>query len=373
MSNSTARIGDLAPGQTEVETRPRRKLRPRRLALGLLALAAIGGGAWYGDQWWRVGRFVMSTDDAYVGGDVTPISPHVSGFVSAVLVRDNQFVPAGQPLLRIDPADFEAALGHAEAVLAERQAAVSTLVAQQQLQRSVLAEAGADLAARKAEAVFAAADARRYQTLAHTEAGSRQDAERAMAAVQSAQAEVAAAEAKQAAANQQLALIETQIAGAEATIRQAEADLRTARLNRSYTEIDAPIAGYVGDRSAQLGAYVTAGTNLLSLVPAEGLWVDANFKEDDLARMQPGEPAQIVADILPGRIFHGHVGSLAPATGAVFSVIPPQNATGNFTKIVQRVPVRILLDDADARLGLLRAGLSVTVSVDTRGEGRPAS
>jgi membrane fusion protein (multidrug efflux system) len=345
----------------------------RRLSLGLLAVTAIGGGAWYGDNWWRVGRFIMTTDDAYVGGDVTPISPHVSGFVAAVLVRDNQFVHAGQPLLRIDPADFEAALDHARAVQAERQAALTTLVAQQQLQRSVLAEAAADLAARKAEAAFAESDAKRYRTLAQSEAGSRQDAERALSGVQTAQAEVAAAQAKQDAAGQQLTLIATQIAGAEATIRQATADLHTASLNRGYTEIDAPIDGYVGDRSAQRGAYVTAGTNLLSLVPAEGLWVDANFKEDDLARMRPGEPARIVADVLPGRVFHGHLGSLAPATGAVFSVIPPQNATGNFTKIVQRVPVRVLLDAADARLGLLRAGLSVTASVDTRGEDRPGS
>lgn len=372
MSGSPAvRVGGLAPDQAV--SSPRHRLRPRAVVFGLLGLAALAGGAWYGNNWWHVGRFVMSTDDAYVGGDVTPISPHVSGFVSAVLVQDNQFVHAGQPLLRIDSADFVAALDHARAVLAERQAAVATLVAQQRLQGSVLAEAGADLAASRAEAVFAVADAKRYRTLAQTDAGSRQDSERALAAVQTAQARVAAAEAKQTAAMQQLALIGTQITTAQATVRQAEADLRTAQLNLGYTEIDAPVDGYVGNRSAQRGAYVTAGTNLLSVVPADGLWVDANFKEDDLARMQPGEPARIVADVLPGRVFHGHVGSLAPATGAVFSVIPPQNATGNFTKIVQRVPVRILLDAADARLGLLRAGLSVTASVDTRGVRGPAS
>ena len=125
---------------------------------------------------------------------------------------------------------------------------------------------------------------------------------------------------------------------------QAQADLQTARLNLGYTEIRAPIDGYVGNRAAQVGAYVAAGTYLLSVVPSHGLWVDANFKEDQLARMTPGEPATVVADVLPGHAFHGHVASLAPGTGAVFSVIPPENATGNFTKIVQRVPVRILLD-----------------------------
>jgi membrane fusion protein (multidrug efflux system) len=139
-----------------------------------------------------------------------------------------------------------------------------------------------------------------------------------------------------------------------------------AQLNLGYTEITAPVTGYVGNRSAQIGAYVSVGTNLLSIVPARGLWVDANFKEDQIARMKPGESATIIADILPGSSFHGHVASLAPATGAVFSVIPPQNATGNFTKIVQRVPVRIVLDEDAGQFWPLRAGLSTTVSVDTR-------
>jgi membrane fusion protein (multidrug efflux system) len=142
--------------------------------------------------------------------------------------------------------------------------------------------------------------------------------------------------------------------------------LRTAQLDLGYTEIRAPIDGYVGARSAQVGAYVAAGMMLLSIVPASGLWVDANFKEDELAHMKPGQPATVIADAQPGQKLHGHLLSLAPATGAVFSVIPPENATGNFTKIVQRVPVRIALDGADGSLGALRPGLSTTVRVDTR-------
>jgi membrane fusion protein (multidrug efflux system) len=152
---------------------------------------------------------------------------------------------------------------------------------------------------------------------------------------------------------------------ANARLRQAQAELRTAALNVAYTEIRSPIDGYIGDRSAQVGAYVTAGTQLLSIVPAQGLWVDANFKEDAIARMHPGDAVTIVPDVDPGHVFHGHVESLAPATGAVFSVIPPQNATGNFTKIVQRVPVRIALDGPGVDLGLLRPGLSVTAEVNT--------
>jgi membrane fusion protein (multidrug efflux system) len=140
----------------------------------------------------------------------------------------------------------------------------------------------------------------------------------------------------------------------------------TARLNLGYTELRAPVDGYVGNRAVRVGAYVATGAYLMSIIPAHGLWVDANFKEDQLARMKPGQSVTIAADVMPNRTFHGYVASLAPGTGAIFSVIPPENATGNFTKIVQRVPVRIILDGADATLGGLRPGLSITANVDTR-------
>src|SRR5262249_17733141 len=152
---------------------------------------------------------------------------------------------------------------------------------------------------------------------------------------------------------------------AEAAVVQAQADLQTARLNLGYAEIRSPIDGYVGNRAARVGAYVSQGTYLLTIVPAHGLWVDANFKEDQLGGLQAGQLSTIVADTLPGHVFHGHLLSLAPATGAVFSVIPPENATGNFTKIVQRVPVRIVLDDEDASLGRIRPGLSTVATVAT--------
>lgn len=358
------------PRDTQAEAKAAAPVRGRRTrpALVLAALAAIAGGVWYGYDWWTVGRFVMSTDDAYVGGDVTPISAHVSGFVAKVLVTDNQYVQAGQPLIRLDPVDFQAAVAHAAAVVAEQTAALATLQAQLVLQQSLIAEAEANITARRATVTFDMEDSRRYQTLASTAAGSRQDAQRANTAVQAAAAELAAANARLAGAVQQVTLLQSQIGTAKARIAEAEADLRTATLNLGYTELDAPIAGYVGNRYAQQGAYITAGTALLSVVPSTGLWVDANFKEDDLAQMRPGDDATIVADVLPGRQFHGRVESLAPATGAVFSVIPPENATGNFTKIVQRVPVRIRLDHAAARLGLLRMGLSTTVAVDIRAD-----
>jgi membrane fusion protein, multidrug efflux system len=350
----------------------RKPVSRKRLALLGLGLLLGVGAAWYGVTWWTVGRFVQVTDDAYVGGNVTPIAPHVAGFVQQILVSDNQFVKAGQPLIRLDTRDFQTALEHAQAVLAEREAALGNLQAQYTLQQSVLLQDEADLSADRASAIFAGQDAARYQSLAATEAGSRQDAQRAFTGVQKAAAAVAAADARIAAAREQFTVLDAQIEGAKARIAQAEADLNTARLNLGYTQIASPVAGYVGDRYAEVGAYVPVGTDLLSIVPASGLWVDANFKEDQLARMRPGDSATVVADVLPGRVITGHVLSLSPATGAVFSVIPPQNATGNFTKIVQRVPVRIAIDGDAGTVGLLRPGLSTTVSVHTRPTGGDA-
>lgn len=344
----------------------RRVRSGRRFALGVLALALLLGAAWFGARWWTELRFIETTDDAYVGGNVTPIAPHVSGFVAAILVKDNQYVQAGQVLIRLDPRDFAAALARAGALVRAREADLAGLRARETLQEAMIRRATADLAARKAEAIFAAQDAARYGLLAARDAASRQDAERARAKTHASAAALTAAQAGLAAARQQRVVLMAETAAAKADIAATEAELRQARLDLGYTRITAPIGGYVGNRYAEVGAYVTAGTDLLSIVPARGLWVDANFKETELARMKPGNPAAIIADILPGRIFHGHVLSLAPATGAVFSVIPPQNATGNFTKIVQRLPVRIALDGRGDVFGLLRPGLSTTVSVSTR-------
>ncbi len=342
------------------------KLSRKRLGLaGAMLLAGLGVG-WYGYDWWTVGRFFESTDDAYVGGNVTAISPHVAGFVADILVGDNDRVRAGQLLVRLDPRDFQAALSRAEAVVQEHTATLANLHAKYILQQSAIRQATADLAAKTAQAVFADQDARRYASLAQTSAGSRQNAQKSLAADQEARSAVLSSQAGLEAARQQLSVLDTEIAEARAAIAQAESDLATARLNLGYTEIRAPIDGYVGNRAARIGSFVPEGAYLLSVIPAHGLWVDANFKEDQLAHMHPGQSAMVIADVVPGDALHGHVLSLAPGTGAVFSIIPPENATGNFTKIVQRVPVRIALDDSDATLGTLRPGLSTIVSVDTR-------
>jgi membrane fusion protein, multidrug efflux system len=358
----------LTKWSAPVATKVRRRLTFKQFALVAFAGVAAVSGSGYGYYWWTTGRFIESTDDAYVGGNVTPISPHIAGFVAEILVTDNQRVDAGQVLVRLDDRDARAAAEHAEAVLNQRTAMLASLRAKYALQQSAIQQAAADLDAKVAQASFAKLDAERYHTLALSDSGSRQNAERTRAQDQAARAAVASAQAAHAAANQQLSVLAANIDEAAAAVAQAQADLQTARLNLGYAEIRSPISGYVGNRAARVGAYVSQGTYLLTIVPAHGLWVDANFKEDQLARMQPGQSATIVADTLPGHVFHGHVLSLAPATGAVFSVIPPENATGNFTKIVQRVPVRIALDDEDASLGRIRPGLSTVATVDTRSQ-----
>ncbi|MBV9532961.1 MAG: HlyD family secretion protein [Bradyrhizobium sp.] len=340
----------------------------KRLALlGLVCVSALAASG-YGYYWWTVDRFFQSTDDAYVGGDATPISPHISGFISEIAVTDNERVRAGQSLVRLDDRDVRAAADHAEAALAQRTAGLASLRAKYDLQQSAIQQASADLDAKTAQANFAQVDAERYRTLALSNYGSRQNAERTSALDQQARAAVTSAQATLTAAKQQLGVLDADIAESTAAVAQARADLEIARLNLSYTEIRSPIDGYVGNRAAQVGAYVSQGAYLLTIVPAHGLWVDANFKEDQLARMKPGQPVRIVADTFPGHVFHGKLLSLAPATGAVFSVIPPENATGNFTKIVQRVPVRIALNEDDAATLTMRPGLSTIATIDTRSE-----
>ena len=356
----TARDTAALPAKT------RSRFSLKRSALAFATVAALAGGAWYGNDWWRTGRFIESTDDAYVGGNVTTISAHVPGYIDAILAGDNQHVKAGQVIVRLDQRDYQAAVDRARATLDARRAALESLRAQYDQQQAIIQQQEADVAAKASQAVFAEQDASRYRDLARTAAGSRQDAERTAALNQQARSVVMGAGAALQAAKQRLAVLHADIAEAEATLVSADADLRTAQLNLEWTEIRAPIDGIVGNRLAQVGAYATAGSYVISVIPSAGLWVDANFKEDQLTHMVPGQSADVVADVLPGHVFHAHVVSLAPGTGGVFSVIPPENATGNFTKIVQRVPVRVQLDGDDALLDILRPGLSTTVAVDTK-------
>ncbi|HTI73114.1 MAG TPA: HlyD family secretion protein [Candidatus Limnocylindria bacterium] len=348
------------------EPKTGRKLTLKRAA-GLLILAAAGiGVANLAQHWWTTGRYIQSTDDAYVGGDVTVIAPKVSSFITQIAVRDNQQVRAGDLLVKLDARDWQAALAKAEAAVAIQQAAQANLDATRHLQEAIIAKARAEIAATDAEAIRTHDDQVRYQSLVTNGAESVQSFQKADAVYKQALAATKSSGATLSVAQRQLEVIGAQKQQTQASLEQSLADRELARLNLSYTELRAPIDATVGNRSAQVGAFATAGSQLISLVPTRGLWIDANFKESQVARMHPGSPVTLKIDSIPNKTFQGHVESIAPATGAKFSVLPPENATGNFTRIVQRLAVRIVLDDETAARGELRPGLSVTADVDTR-------
>jgi membrane fusion protein, multidrug efflux system len=360
-AESVRAIGKSANNITDlVRTASRRQLV---FAAGTVL---VGISAYFAGYWVTIGRYIESTDDAYVGGEVTTLSFKVAGLIETVAIVDNQSVKAGDLLLKLDDRDYRAQLARTEANIAARRAALANVDATRRMRLAMLEQAMADLAAAMAERARAKYDIDRYRTLSNERLASRQRFEQADADHEKANAGERKGKAALEAAERQLDIVDAQREQAVADLDQATADRDLASLNLGYTEIRSPIDGVVGNRSARAGAYATVGAQLLAIVPAHGLWVDANFKESQLAGMRRGQPAEIIADAVPGVTFHGQVASLAPATGAQFSVIPPENATGNFTKIVQRVPVRILLEDNAAELGRLRPGLSVIARVDTR-------
>jgi membrane fusion protein (multidrug efflux system) len=343
-----------------------RRTSPKRIALAALIVFAGLGLAKSGYDWWTVGRFVETTDDAYIGGDVTVIAPKVAGFISQLAVTDNQRVRAGDLLIKLDDRDYRAALAKAEAAVAIQEAVLTNLDATRSLQDAVIAQAQAEITSAGAEITRTHDDQVRAQNLLAGGVESTQDFQKADADYREALAAGEKSRAALAAARRELEVIATQKQQAHAALAVARAERDLARLNLSYTELRAPMDGIVGNRSAQVGAYATVGSQLISLVPTRGLWIDANFKENQLAQMHPGSQASVKIDLLGGKKFDGHVLSIAPATGAEFSVLPAENATGNFTKIVQRVAVRILLDNESTALGQLRPGLSVTARVNTK-------
>ncbi|NIE68033.1 HlyD family secretion protein [Burkholderia sp. Ax-1719] len=363
-SPSTPATG--ASGASGATARERAGLPWMRLALGAVALVlAVAGGYWF-----FVLRFVQSTDDAYVGGNVTLMAPRVSGFVSEIDVQDNQRVKAGQLLMRLDSRDYDAKLAQADADLASARAAVTQLEAQRTLQAAVINQHQAEVRSSNAELTRSAQDQTRYRALVKDDAVSNQLVERADADFAKAQASVAQSGATVVASQRQLDVLAAQIADAQARVGTAEAARRLAALNVEYTTIRSPVDGFIGNRTARVGMLANVGSPLLTVVPASDLWVDANFKEDQLKKMRAGDRADIELDAASGTL-HGTVESLAPATGATFSVLPPENATGNFTKIVQRVPVRIHVNVPQGMEGVLRPGLSATVKVHLGEQGEP--
>jgi membrane fusion protein (multidrug efflux system) len=369
-THGSASHNHVAIAATHTRRRKPRSLH-RSLLRPLLGSVAVIAVAVTASWWFTEGRWVQSTDDAYVQGDIAVLSPRIEGNVAAINVADNQFVHAGDALIQLDPADWQARLAQAHAMAAEADAAVVTARRQLVQQQSAIAAATAAVAQAQADQTRAAADAGRSAALAARGWASHQADDLAVAEARKSAAALASAQAQLQSAQQQLAVLAAELTQAEAKQQNAAAAERLAANNLSYTVIRAPFDGIVGNRAAQLGQHVAAGTQLIALAPPPAkLYVIANFKETQLRLMRKGMPVRLVPDINPDAAVDGRVDSLAPATGALFSLLPPENATGNFTKVVQRVPVKIALDAAEAdQAGWLRAGLSVTAEVDTRGPG----
>src|SRR5437879_1366711 len=345
---------------------PAKKLNFRKLLLTGAAIAALAGAAWYGWDYWTVGQYLVSTDDAYVKADSTTIAPKVTGYLALVAVKDNEPVATGQVLARIDDRDFKVALDQAKADVAAANATIASKQAQLDVQQAMIAAAKATLDVDQAAVTFAAQENRRYTDLAASGSGSVQNAQQAQARIASAQAALARDNANLVSANKQVDLLKAEIVQAGAALAHAEALQRQAELNLGYTTISAPIDGVVGNRTLRVGQYVQAGTQLMSVVPAHGAYVVANYKETQLTNVREGQAVDIEVDMFPGQIVHGHVDSNAPASGQEFALLPPDNATGNFTKVVQRIPVRIALDSGSNARIELRPGMSVIPTVATR-------
>ncbi|AYD04225.1 HlyD family secretion protein [Neorhizobium sp. NCHU2750] len=356
-----------APADASAATVKPRKSVIKRGALAIVLLAGAAYGVYFGHEYWTTGRFIVSTDDAYVKADYTTIAPKVTGYIKDVLVNDNDAVKAGQVLARIDNRDFQASLDQARADLKAAEAAIANIDAQVTLQQSVIAQAKASLDASNASLVYAKAEAERNARLISSGASTESKAQETQSLMDQARASVEQGQASLTAADNKVPVLKTQRDQAVAQRDEAAAAARQAELNLSYTDIVAAVDGTVGARSIRVGQYVTPGTQLMAVVPLHAVYVVANFKETQLTDMKPGQPVAIKVDSFPNLKIHGHVDSISPASGLEFSLLPPDNATGNFTKIVQRIPVKIVIDDA-ATAGLLRSGMSVEPNVDTKAE-----
>ncbi len=317
-------------------------------------------------DFWVGSGIRQSTNDAYLQSDTTPIAAQVSGVVRSVPVGDFQRVQAGDLLAEIMDADYRARVAQAEAALAAAEAAEAALDAQKRTQRTLIDQAKANVKGLEADVWRTRHEEERQTELAERGiAGTAQVLQQAQAAAQRA---AAALEAGRAQVDQQTAILEgldAQARQADAARQQREAELSLARISLGYTRITAPADGMVGQRQVRPGQYVAPGSQIITLVPLPAVWVVANYKETQMTRIRPGQPATLRVDAFPDTTLHGHVDSYAPASGSQFALLPPENATGNFTKIVQRIPVKIVFDVPNPLEDLLRPGMSVVVTIDT--------
>lgn len=338
----------------------------RRVVFLVIVACVLLAGAWWGIDWYTEGRFLEATDNAYVEADIAVIAPRVSGYIARVAVDDNQPVRAGDLLARLEDTDYRAKVAMNEAEVGRMRDMVGAATATRSARAAAIAEAEAALAAAEAEATRAATDRDRLARLLADGFVGRQrfdlaatDAASRAAAVRAARAALTAARAGASGAG-------AERGAAQAGGRATAAQLESARYDLANTEIRAPVPGVVGNRSARLGQYVRAGQQLMVVVPVEQAYVVANFKETQVARMHPGQPVRLTADAYPDAELTGHIVSLSPASGSRFSILPPENATGNFTKVVQRLPVKIAVDRPLPAGVRLVPGLSVRPVVDIR-------
>ena len=364
-SPAQPKITSPAAAAPAANTRPQRLPRRKR-AIGAALVVALGVGGWFGYDWWTVGRFTVSTDDAYVQAYNNTVAAKVAGYVASVPVTDNTRVHAGDVIAALDDGDYRLAVDSARAKVETQQATIARISHQIIAQDAIVAQARAQLASAQAGHKRMELELDRQNELVQRQTASRQAQEQAqanrdqgIAAVQSAQAAI-----ESAAAN--IDVLKSQQQEATGSLNELKAALARAERDLAFTVIRAPIDGVIGNRAVQTGDYVQTGQRLASVVPLDEVYVTANFKETQIARLKPGQPVSIAVDALPEHAVQGTVESFSPASGAVFSLLPPDNATGNFTKIVQRLPVRIRVPAAVAREGLLRPGMSVVVRVNTK-------
>ncbi|MBZ9795373.1 HlyD family secretion protein [Mesorhizobium sp. ES1-4] len=348
------------------EAPAKKKRSVRSFLLPIIGLALLSGGAWYGYDYWTTGRFMISTDDAYVQADMAFVSPKISGYVDQVVVSENQQVKAGDPLLTIDSGDYKIAVAQAEAQIATLAKTLDRIDAQTKAAQASLQQAQAQKVADQAAADNAGRAQQRAAQLVKTHVGTQAQLDDAQTALDQANAALVGADAQIAAAQANIGVLEAQRAESASTLASLQLGRDKAARDLSFTVLKAPYDGVVGNRSVEQGDLVSPGQKLAVVVPMDKLYIVANFKETQLARLVPGEKVNISVDAIDGQPIQGTVSSLAPASGSVFSLLPPENATGNFTKVVQRVPVRIDVPADALKTGKLRAGLSVVVAVDSR-------
>jgi membrane fusion protein, multidrug efflux system len=329
------------------------------------ALVLVVAREW---NWWVSSSALQSTDDAYLEADTTPMAAKVPGYVSRVLVQDFQHVHGGDVLVEIVDDDYRAQLDQAEANVAAAQAAIENIEQQKRLQETLIKQAEAEIASSEADVTRYHEETVRQQDLLKTNYGTPQIVEQAVDNEKRAVSALNLNRAKLDQQRQQLNVLESQKAQASATLKGQKAALDLAKISLGYTRIVAPVDGMVSERLVRPGQYLSVGTQVISLVPLPNVWVIANYKETQMTNIRTGQKARVTVDAFPGKVLHGYVDSWSPASGAEFALLPPDNATGNFTKVVQRIPVKIILDPDPSLADLLRPGMSVIATIDTRSQ-----